>query len=101
MSGSPLTPEDYELHLKDLRRKLTDFVERGEGDVRALHKEAEAVLALADEFADVYERYPEVEGMVADLLARERQMDVFGAGGQEEEAPGCLLGWLIKGRRGA
>ncbi|KPK65646.1 MAG: hypothetical protein AMK73_02320 [Planctomycetes bacterium SM23_32] len=99
MAADSLTPGDYELHLKDLREKLTAFIERGEGNPKALHREAEAVLALADQFAEIYGQYPEIEGMVADLLARERQLQVFGTG-REQEAPGCMLGWLLRSRPG-
>jgi hypothetical protein len=99
MAQSALSPEEYELHLKDLKQRLTDFVERGQGDPEQLRREAEQALSLADTFPDVYERYPEIEGMVGDLLARERQAEVFGTG-QEREPRGCLLGWLFR-RRGS
>jgi hypothetical protein len=98
MAGSSLTPQEFELHLKDLRDKLRAYLERGEGSPARLRKEAEAVLALAQEFAEVYERYPDVEGMVADLLAREKQSQVFGTG-QAREAPGCALAWLFRRRK--
>lgn len=94
MAASSLTPQEYELHLKDLRDKLVAYLERGEGSLAGLHKEAEAVLTLADEFREVYERYPEVEGMVADMLARERQQQIVGTGAPAKSA-GCLLGWLF------
>jgi hypothetical protein len=93
VAGSPLTPAEYELHLKDLREKLSAYFERGEGSLKSLHKEAEAVLALADDFSEIYGRYPEVEGMVAELLAREKQQEVFGMS-TPAQAPGCALGWL-------
>lgn len=94
MAASSLTPQEYELHLKDLRDKLVAYLERGEGRLAGLHKEAEAVLTLADEFREVYERYPEVEGMVADMLARERQQRVVGTG-EPAKSTGCMLGWLF------
>jgi hypothetical protein len=94
MVASPLTPAEYELHLKDLREKLSAYLERGEGSLKSLHKEAEAVLALADDFPKIYGRYPEVEGMVAELLAREKQQEVFGMSAPTQ-APGCVLGWLV------
>jgi hypothetical protein len=95
MAGTSLTPAEFELHLKDLRDRLRAYLERGEGNLKQLHKEAEAVLSLASEFPDVYERYQDVEGMVADMLARERQQAVFGTGAPPK-APGCALGWLFR-----
>ena len=94
MAAPSLTPQEFELHLKDLRDRLAAYFERGEGSAKGLHKEAEAVLTLADQFPAVYARYPEVEGMVAELLAREQQLKVFGTG-QPSQAPGCALGWLL------
>jgi hypothetical protein len=98
MADSSLTPQEFELHLRDLRDKLKAYLERGEGSLGQLRKEAEAVLALTHEFPVVWARYPEVEGMVADLLAREKQRQVFGTG-QAREAPGCALAWLFRRRK--
>ncbi|MHC4787627.1 MAG: hypothetical protein ACYS8K_00245 [Planctomycetota bacterium] len=97
MNATQLTPEEFELHLKDLRDRLTAYLERGEGQLQGLHREAEAVLVLADQFPQIYQRYPEVEGMVADMLARERQQEVFGTGAPEQK-PGCALGWMLRRR---
>jgi hypothetical protein len=94
----PLTPEEFELHLTDLRDRLRAHLERGEGSYSDLRAEAEKVLSLAGEHPEEYARHPEVEGLVADLLARGRQKE-FMAWGAPEEAPGCLLGWLFGGRR--
>jgi hypothetical protein len=91
---SSLTPQEFELHLKDLRQRLRAYLERGEGSLRGLRKEAEDVLALAPQFPQVYERYPDVEGMVAEMLARQRQEDIFGTG-KPRQAPGCMLAWLL------
>ncbi len=93
----PLTPEEFELHLTDLRDKLRAHLERGEGRYSDLRAEAEKVLSLAGEHPEVCARYPEVEGLVADLLARGRQRE-FMAWGAPAEAPGCLLGWLFGSR---
>lgn len=95
MAGTSLTPEEFELHLKDLRQELRAYLDRGEGNLKQLHKEAEAVFAVAEGFPEVRERYPDVEGMVADMLARERQEAIFGTG-QPAGAPGCALGWLFR-----
>jgi len=96
--GAALTPEDYELALRDLKGKLEAFIERGEGSRKALRREAEDVLSLSEQFPEVYARHPEIEGLVAELLARERQ-EKYMAFGAQREAPGCLLGWLVRGRR--
>jgi hypothetical protein len=98
MGESPLTPEEFELHLKDLRERLSDHLEGGEGDSGRLLKESEEMLALSRDFPDIMARYPDVEGMVADVLARDKQREVFGTG-QEGEAPGCALGWLLGRQR--
>ncbi len=98
MGGQGLTPQEFELHLKDLREKLRAHLERGEGSGSQIRRDAEQVLALAHEFPEVYARYPDVEGMVADLLAREQQKQIFGTG-QPREAPGCALAWLFRRRK--
>jgi len=95
MAPSSLTPQEFELHLRDLRDRLHAYLEGGEGSRREVQKLAEEVLSLRDQFPQVYERYPEVEGMVADMLARQRQEDIFGTG-RPREAPGCMLGWLLR-----
>jgi hypothetical protein len=56
------------------------------------------VLEAAGQFPEVCSRYEDVEGMVAELLAR-RQQRKFMATDAPKESPGCLLGWLL-GRRG-
>jgi len=96
MGASGLTPEDIELHLNDLRERLTAFLERGEGKVTELRKGAEQVFALRDEFVEVFERHGDVEGLVAEFLAREKQYQFIG-GQEKPEKRGCLLGWLFRG----
>jgi len=98
MSAVSLTPQEFELHLKDLRERLIAFIESGEGNAVELLREAEQLLALKDRFPQVYERHADVEGLVADVLARRRQQRVMGVGGERRRAPGCLLGWLLKGK---
>ena len=97
MAGPSLTPQEFELHLEDLRARLTAYLERGEGKLDRLLGEAEQVLSLRDEFPEVWARHQDVEGLVADALARRRQQHVLGTP-DRREAPGCLLGWLL-GRR--
>ena len=101
MAQGGLSPQGFELHMRDLRSKLSAYFERGEGSARQLLKEAENVFALAPQFPEVFARFPEVEGMVADLLARQRQEDVFGSGPARgrPNAPGCMLGWLFRPRK--
>ena len=96
--GVPLTPQDYELALRDLKGKLEAYHQRGEGSRKALRREAEDVLSLSEQFPEVYARHPEIEGLVAELLAREQQAKYM-ASDAPREAPGCLLGWLFKGRK--
>ena len=73
MSDSGLTPQEYELHTADLCERLKAYLERGEGDLGKLLKEAEEILSLAEQFPDVGERHPELEGLVAETLARRQQ----------------------------
>jgi len=57
------------------------------------------VLELADSFREVFERHGEVEGLVADLLARRQQEKFLASQQSGQDSPGCLLGWIMKGRR--
>jgi hypothetical protein len=93
-----LTPEDYELALRDLQERLEAFLQRGEGSRKALRREAEDVLSLAEQFPDVYARHPQIEGLVAELLARQQQ-EKYMAFNAPREAPGCMFGWLLRGRK--
>lgn len=93
-----LTPEEYELHLKQLRERLESHLDRGEGKRRELMDEAEKVLALQEQFPEVYAQYVDVEGLVADLLARKQQAK-FISQPVSEQSPGCLLGWILSRRR--
>jgi len=95
--ASALTPEEFELHLADLRERLLAHLGRGEGNRRSLLRDAEQVLALRDDFPEIYARHGDVEGMIADLLAL-RQQEKFSGSGTTSEPSGCLLGWLF-GRR--
>jgi len=99
MTDTQLTPDEYELHLSDLRERLCAFLERGEGNLSRLRRDAENVLALTDEFPDVWARYGDVEGLVAEMLARQEQLKYM-APAPKSEAPGCLLGWLMRLRKG-
>ena len=95
MAAPSLTPEDYELALRDLEGKLEAFLQRGEGSRKALRRQAEEMLSLRDQFREVYDRHPGIEGLVAELLAREQQ-ERYMAFNAPREAPGCLLGWLFR-----
>ncbi len=98
MAKDSLTPQEYELHLKDLRERLRLYLDGGGGDLKQLMKDAEAVLELAEAFPEVLEHHTDVEGLVAELLAR-RQQAKFGTGrAAPRQGPGCLLGWLTSGR---
>ncbi len=99
MSGTSLTSEEYELHLKDLADRLRTYFEGGGGDIGGLLKDAENVLELREEFPDVFQRHEQVEGLVAELLARGQQERFRSQGGAQREKPGCLLGWLRRGKR--
>lgn len=98
MAETKLTPEEYEMAIRDLQQRLEAYLERGEGDRKQLRREAQDVLNLSNEFPGVYARNSRIEGMVADLLAREQQQK-FIAQQEEREAPGCLLGWLFNRSR--
>ena len=98
MTGVSLTPQEYELHLKDLRERLHSYLKGGGENVDRLLRDAESVLELAETYPHVFERYREVEGLVAEVLARRRQQKFLAQPSAPAEAPGCLLGWL-SGRR--
>jgi hypothetical protein len=93
-----LTPEEYDLHLQDLKRQLEAFLQTGEGDPKRIQREAEELLSMREEYAEVYARYPEIEGLCCGFIARRQQMKVMGVGQAPANAPGCLLGWLLRGR---
>jgi hypothetical protein len=93
-----LTPQEFELHLKDLRDRLRALLDKGEGSSGELRREAEELLLMAGGYPGVYERYPNLPGLVADLLAREKQKE-YVAAGPRGEAPGCLLGWLLRRKK--
>jgi len=99
MADTQLTPDEYDLHLRDLRERLCAFLERGEGNLPRLRRDAENVLALTDEFPDVWGRYGDVEGLVAEMLARQEQLKYM-ASAPKSEAPGCLVGWVMGSRKG-
>jgi hypothetical protein len=98
MTDTQLTPDEYDLHLKDLKERMQAFLEEGEGDLGKLLHDAEELVSMREEFPEVYARFPEVEGLCCALLARRQQIKVMG-GPQEKEAPGCMLGWLARRKR--
>jgi hypothetical protein len=95
MDGATLSPQDYESELKDLRQRLKLYLDSGVGDMKQLLKDAQRVLEMGAEYPEVLGRYRDVEGLVADLLARGQQQK-FLSGQSSGEAPGCLLGWLFR-----
>jgi hypothetical protein len=99
MTDSSLTPEEFELHVQDLRQRLQAFLERGEGSLPRLRKDAEEVYLLRSDYAEVFDRHPDLDGLVGEMLAR-REQRRFVAPGARTESPGCLLGWLVR-RRGS
>ena len=98
ITSPDLTPQEYELYLKDLAERLRDFLERSEGRPDRLKQDAEDLLGLADAHPDVFARHSDVEGLVAEMLARVEQTKFRSAGTASREAPGCMFGWLL-GRR--
>jgi len=94
MCAQLLTPAEYEAHLKDLEERLRLYLEGGEGSADELLKDAKHVLELADDYRQVLERHPSVEGLVAELLARKRQ-EQFLPQQPPQRSPGCALGWLF------
>ena len=97
MNPSSLTPQEFEQHVEELRTHLREYLEQDVGKYRQLRAEAEQVLRLAPDFPEVYEKFPDVEGLVAEMLAREKQKDFMASQEPDQEAPGCLLGWLARG----
>lgn len=94
MTPAPLTPEEYEAHLKDLKERLELHFNSGEGKIADLLKDAERVLECAGDYPEVFARYQQVEGLVAEMLARRRQDQFLQQQGDVAKPPGCLLGWL-------
>ena len=94
MCAQSLTPAEYEAHLRDLEERLRLYLDQGEGSAGELLKDAEHVLELADDYREVFERHPSVEGLVAELLARRRQ-EQFLPQQSSKRSPGCALGWLF------
>jgi len=90
-----ITRDEYELHLKDLSERLRAHLESGEGRGEELLREAEELLELGQEFPDVLEHHGELQGLVAELLARRQQEKFIATQQPQKEAPGCLLGWLL------
>lgn len=95
MAKASLTPKEYELHLRDLRDRLSGYLERGEGDVKTLLHDAESVFELADAYPDLIERNEDVQGLLAEVLARRQQQKFIAQPEAQQERPGCLLGWLF------
>ncbi len=97
MARTSLTSREYELHLKDMCERLKAYLEGGGEDPKHLLKDAENVLELADSFPEVFERYRRVEGLVAAVLARQKQHELFVTPKGPPDSPGCLLFWLLRG----
>jgi hypothetical protein len=83
------------MDLKALKQRLKDYLEKGEGDEQKLMDECEKVVTLRDEFPEVYERHPDLEGLIADMLARRQQKKFRADESVTKDSPGCLLGWLF------
>ena len=98
MCPQSLTPAEYEAHLKDLEERLRLYLDRGEGSAGQLLKDAEHVFELADDYREVFDRHPSVEGLVGELLARKRQ-DQFLPQAPPKRSPGCALGWLFRRKK--
>lgn len=94
--ATSLTPQEYEMELESLRDSITAYIERGEGEYKRIRRRAEELLLLRHEFPEVYARHEDIEGIIADLLAREKQKEFMSWYKEEEEAPGCLVGWLFR-----
>jgi len=98
MPDNVITPQEYELHLKDLTERLRAHLGGGGEDARTLLREAEELLELGEVYPEVLQRHTAVEGLVAGVLAHERQREFTGDLYSDREAPGCLLGWLFGGK---
>jgi hypothetical protein len=94
---SLLRPEEYEMDIKALKQRLKDYLEKNEGKEQELMDECEKVVALREEFPEVYARHPELEGLIADMLARRQQKKFRADESVTNDSPGCLLGWLFGG----
>jgi len=93
-----VTEAEYETYLDDLRDRLKSYLDSGAGDRDRLLKDAEKVLELKDEHPQAFQRHKEVEGLVAELLAR-RQQQMFAQSMVCREQPGCIGSWLSMFRR--
>lgn len=95
MDNQTLSPEEYELHLKDLSERLEVFLERGEGDAGRLLKLAEELLGMSEAFPAVYEKYRRIEGLAGDMLAKRTQQQFMKGDSAAGARRGCLIGWLF------
>ena len=94
MAKTSLTNAEYEAHLKDLRDRLVAYLECAQGTTQTLLKDAQYVLELAGQYPDIFKHYEDVQGMVGEILARQKQGEFLVQLGGEGQSPGCLLGWL-------
>ena len=100
MTRASLTPQEYEQDLKVLREGLRLYLRGGGGEAKQLLRDAESLMELSKAFPEVYQRNSDVEGLVAELLARRQQEKFLPPPPSRSQTPGCLLGWLVgRGRK--
>jgi len=99
MAQNSLSRQEYELDLKRLAEELRLCLDGAGGDAGRLLRDAESLIELSGAFPDVYERHKNVEGLVAELLARRQQEQSFPKQSAGADAPGCMLGWLFRKSR--
>ncbi|MBS3763927.1 MAG: hypothetical protein KGZ25_11570 [Planctomycetes bacterium] len=95
MAQTQLTPEEYELHLEELTARIKQHLESGSENTDKLIGEAEELLELGSSYREVFERHPDFPRLVGGLLARQKQENFMASKPEAENAPGCLLGWLL------
>ena len=85
------------MSLQALIDRIKTYLDTGEGDTNQIIREAEELLEMKDIYPEALRRHREIEGLLGELLARREQERYMSSQKEKREAPGCLLGWLLKG----
>ena len=95
MKNNSLSPEEYELHLKDLSQRLEAFLHGNGGDAGRLLNLAEELIGMSDSFPEIYEKHRQIEGLIGETFARRKQQQFLSNAASNRTERGCLLGWLF------
>jgi hypothetical protein len=97
-----ISEQMYDKLLADFKTRLRTYVEAGEGSEKRLMREAEDMLGYRAQFPETWQKHHEVEGLIAEVIARRQQLRAFTgmSGEKSQDAPGCLIGWLFRRKAG-